>query len=120
MTIESANDYGAVMVVSLDGQPIAAAGKVLVQVVTQEQNYGWVDVQEGEWRKVTNLGTPPIDVKNIAGKVTIARPDAASLKVTALDPNGYPTDRKVQTTVADGRLTITLLPDVLYYVVERR
>jgi hypothetical protein len=120
VTIESGNDYGAVMVVSLDGRPIASAGKVLVQAATQEQNYGWQDVQQGEWRKVTSLGTPPIDVKDVAGTVTIVRPDATQLKVTALDPNGYPTDRKVETTAADGRLTVTLLPDVLYYVVEGR
>ncbi len=83
-------EYGALMVVSLDGQPLARAGKVLIQAATEEQNYGRTEEQDGKWLKVTNLGTPPIDVKDVTGTVTIARPDAARLKVTALDLNGYP------------------------------
>jgi len=113
-------DYGALMVVSLDGQPLDKAARVLIQAASTERNYGWKAEQDGEWLKVTDLGTPPINVKDIVGTVTIARPDAAQLTVTALDVNGYPTNRPVETKVADGRLSVTLVPDVLYYVVEAR
>jgi len=113
-------DYGSLMVVSLDGRPLAQSRKVLVQAATTEQNYGCKEEQEGEWLKVTDLGTPPINVKNIAGNVIIRRPDAGSLKVTALDLNGYPTDRHVPVAVGEDQLSITLLPDVLYYVIEIR
>ena len=52
--------------------------------------------------------------------MTVNRADAAELSVTALDLNGYATDRKAPVAVGGGSLSITLLPDVLYYVVERQ
>jgi hypothetical protein len=86
-------EYGPLMVVSLDGRPLAQSRGMLVQAASMERNYGWQEQQDGEWLKVTDLGTPPINVRDITGIVIIRRPDAASLKLTALDLNGYPTDR---------------------------
>jgi hypothetical protein len=52
--------------------------------------------------------------------VSIRRRDAGSLKVTALDANGYPIDREPAVVRTSGSLAISLLPDVLYYIIERR
>jgi hypothetical protein len=50
-------------------------------------------------------------VKELAGTVKLKRPDAARLKVTALNFNGYPA--KDAGTAAE----IKLLPDVVYYLI---
>ena len=118
VTIESGNDYGSVIVTSLTGEPIASAARVLVQVMSEDTNFGWQDVPEGQMKRIASLGGPPLNVRDLAGRVTIRRPDAASLKVVPLDPNGYPVVKAVAQTQAGGGLSITLAPDVLYYVVE--
>jgi hypothetical protein len=115
------NEYGALIVTALDDRPIKEAPRVLVQVMTEETTFGWQDASaEGGMKKIVSMGTAPINVKQIAGKVSLTRPDAASLKATALDPNGYPLARQVRTEVAGDTFTLTCEPDVLYYVIERQ
>ena len=43
VTIDSQNEYASVLVVSLDGEPLARSRKVLVQVGTQARPTGWVE-----------------------------------------------------------------------------
>lgn len=115
------SEYGCVIVTALDDRPIKEAPRVLVQVMTEETMFGWQDAPaEGGMKKIVSMGTAPINVKQIAGKVSLTRPDAASLKATALDPNGYPLARQVRTEAAGDTFTLTLEPDVLYYVTERQ
>lgn len=120
VVIESGNEYASIMVAALDDEPIASAAAVLVQVMTEETNYGWRDEPDGDMKRVTALGSPPLNVKKIAGRITLRRPGAASLKVTALGPNGYPLDRQVKAQGAGDMLTFTLEPDVIYYVVRSK
>jgi len=125
VTVKSGNDYGCVLVVSLTDEPLVASRKVLVQAMTDELTYGWktkpiTDPQHGKGLELLDIGVPPLNVRNIAGTVTLRRPDAARLTVTALDGNGYPMKRKVAVEAVGDGLTITLEPDVLYYVIERR
>lgn len=116
-----ANDFGTVTVVSLDGRPIADSGRVLVQVMTQEQPTGFREAGG----VIKDLGSAPFGVRKIAGTVELTfagggpAGDGAA-KVTAVDPNGYATPAKVTATPAGaGGVRIELLPDVLYYVVGR-
>ena len=62
-------------------------------------------------RRITSIGHDPWLVREIRGTVKFRRADASSLKVTALDANGYPVK---QAGTADD---IRLLPNVLYYVI---
>lgn len=113
--IASGNEYGAVLVVAMDGKPLAASGKMLLQVMSEDANNGWVAPGRGV-RRIDDVGGPPVVVRNIAGRVTFARPDAASLKVTPLDPNGYPTASPAPLG-AKGELQ--LRPTTIYYIIEK-
>ena len=111
---QSTNDYGSMLLVALDDQALAQSSKMLLQVMTEEKSFGWAtDVPTGQ-RTITNAGQPPVMVRNISGLVRLKRADAAALRVTALDFNGY----------RDGAALlhgagIQLRPDRLYYLIEK-
>ncbi|MFP4380397.1 MAG: hypothetical protein ACLFUS_07830 [Candidatus Sumerlaeia bacterium] len=113
MSIESPMQYGTIVAVAMDGKPLTSSGKILLQVMSQAQDYGYEAKPETGMRKITNRGTAPIIVKDFAGKVSIKRADADLLSVTSLDFNGYSTDQ------AKGAATIGLKKDVLYYIIEK-
>ena len=122
VTIRSGNEYGTVLVVSMDGRPLNESEEILVQVMTEERNYGWKtgtekDEQGQEWRVIEDIGAPPIVVKKFEGTVTLRRPDAEALKVIALDHNGY--KRQELAGGSDGEVIINLLDDCLYYVIQK-
>jgi hypothetical protein len=117
MTIKSTNEYGTVLLVALDDQPLATSQRMLLQVMTEDRNYGW-ETQPAEAdaivkQRITNLGSPPIVVRQVAGSIALKRADAAKLRVTALDFNGY--ERQELGSAAEVRL----LPDCLYYVIRK-
>ena len=118
ITIRSGNEYGTVLMVSMDGKPLSSSRRMLLQVMTEDRNYGWktVDVRmDGQTRKrITSLGSPPIVVREVAGAVSFARDDASDLRVTALDHNGYG-----RQDLPIGAAKIELLPDCLYYVISK-
>ena len=105
-------EYGSVVVVSLDGKPIKESGKLLLQVMSQDSVYGFQTSGTGKLT-ITDVGTAPLVVKKLKGIVSLKRADAATLKVTALDANGYPK----QTLPKGG--SITLLEDTFYYLIEK-
>lgn len=111
------NEYASLLLVSLDGEPLSTSGRMLLQVMTEDRNYGWSAEAAGGKdpgkRRITSLGAPPIVVRQIAGTVSLKRADAESLRVTALDFRGYP--RKELGHAAQ----IQLLPDCLYYVIQK-
>ncbi len=124
--IEPGNEYGSVLLVSLDGAPLAQSGRMLLQVMSEEQNFGWqtTEVQhedkQGQVRtmqRIDDAGQPPVVVRDLAGVVTLQRPDAARLTVTALDANGYP--QQALDAGRDGQVRVELLPECLYYLIER-
>jgi hypothetical protein len=114
ITIASGNEYGAVMLVSLDGKPLASSAKMLLQVMTEDNNNGWSAPGQG-MRKVVDIGGPPLVVRNLSGRVTFKRGDASSLKVSPLDFNGYRSG--AASLGATG--TLELKPRTLYYVIEK-
>jgi len=124
--IKSAIEYGSIIAVSLDRKSLRSSGKILVQVMTEDQNYGWetkmTDVPQKKgpaipMKEITSLGEPPICVKNIEGILTLKRSDASSLKVTALDLNGY---AKKELPAGTGDIVkIDFLPDCLYYIISK-
>jgi hypothetical protein len=114
LTIESPLDYGTILLVAMDGQPLRTSRRMLLQVFSEEQNHGWSAPGEGV-RAIAETGGPPLVVRKFEGKVALRRPDAAALKVKALDAGGYE-DKAAKPGPASA---LTLLPSTLYYVIEK-
>jgi hypothetical protein len=112
VTIAAAMDYGTVLVVALDDQPLATSRRMLLQVMSEETNYGWSAPGEG-LRAIKDVGGPPLVVRKFGGTVSFKRPDAATLKVTALDFNGY------KDKDAGAAAKIPLLESTMYYLIEK-
>ncbi len=106
-------DVAHVMVVSLDGQPLATSKRMLLQVMTEERPTNFRSESLGDRRhRITSIGENPWVVRNLEGVVRLRRFDASKLKVTALDQFGQPTSN------ASPGDTIRLRPDSLYYSIE--
>ena len=122
--VESGNEYGSVLVVSLDGKPLTTSRRILVQIATEERNFGFQtepgsavprgSKQPLRGNKIVKLGGPPLGVRKFAGNVTVKTSGA---KVLALDCHGYLVRELAGR--ADGGTAIHLLDDCLYYVVEK-
>lgn len=114
LVISSPLELGHVVAVSLDGKPLATSDRVLLQVMTEEKATDFATTLVSEHvRRITNIGHDPWLVKEIKGTVRFRRPDAARLKVTALDFNGY---SQGPAGTADE---IKLGPKTLYYLIGR-
>ena len=113
LTIETPLEYGSVLLVAMDGLPIRTSRKLLLQVMSEDNNYGWSAPGTG-MRTVVDAGGPPIVVKKFSGRVSLKRADAESMKVKALDFNGY---EDPSCPCGSGR-DIALLPTTIYYVIE--
>lgn len=114
VTIESANEYASILLVSLDDRPIGESGRLLLQAMTEESNFGWSAPPGGDGvRTIVSPGSAPVVVRAINGRVTLSVPDAGSLRVTPMDHDGRPTPR-----VTPGPV-IALEPATLWYVIER-
>ncbi len=113
LTVESPLEYGSLLVVALDGQPLGQSARVLVQVMSEEKPFGWQTDAPGGVRTIQNAGQAPILVREFAGTVTFKRP-AAGTRLTPLDANGLATAEPVPFT---GELR--LRPDTFYYLLTR-
>jgi hypothetical protein len=111
LTLTTDLDYGTVVLVAMDDQPLGRSRRMLLQVMSEEQNFGW-KTRGFPQKTIESVGTPPLIVQNLSGKVSLQRSDAARLKVTALDANGYPTATQKNAS------QITLRPATLYYLIE--
>jgi hypothetical protein len=111
--ISSGMNPGHIILVSLDGQPIRSSKKMLLQVMSEEENSGWqTEPFETNKKKIVSIGTDPWKVKSMEGVVHLKHLVSEELKTTALDPNGYP--------VAEVGLArdIQLRPEIIYYLIH--
>lgn len=115
VVLESPMEYGSILLVPLDGQPLVNSGKILLQVMSEERPHRWetADSDAEGLRAITNTGEPPLLIKELEGHVALKRKDAAGLKVTVLDVNGYPTGDSF--SHGEG---ISLQRDKFYYLIE--
>ncbi len=123
LVIDCQNEYASIVCVPLDDKPLAQSQRILLSVVTEEQDYGYSTTsttlkpkrskQRVEGVQITNLGTSPIQHREPEAIISFKRADANRLTVTAVDWNGYP--------VADhGRADrIELRGDVINYLIHR-
>ncbi|MCX7419288.1 MAG: hypothetical protein NT013_07095 [Planctomycetia bacterium] len=113
VTLSIPRDVAHVIVVSLDGRPLAQSKRMLLQVMTEERPTGFRSESLGERRhRITSIGENPWQVRKLDGVVRLRRSDAQNFKVTALDQFGQPTSN---TSSADA---ILLQADTLYYTIE--
>jgi hypothetical protein len=112
LALSSRMQYGTVLLVALDDQPLQQSQRMLLQVMSTDENSGW-QTSGSDPKTIQQVGNPPLMVKKLSGRVTLNRSDARSLRITALDANGYP-----KTTV-DHTDRFNLLPDAFYYLIEK-
>jgi hypothetical protein len=114
LVIASEMELGHIVVVPLDNQPLAVSQKMLLQVMSEEKASGFeTESVAAGVRRIVNIGTDPWLVKEYKGLVTFKRGDAAQLKVTALDANGY-----AESNLGTAE-QVKLQPRTLYYLINR-
>jgi hypothetical protein len=107
-------ELGHLLVVSLDGQPLASSRQMLLQVMSEEKPTDYATEPAGQGlKRIVNIGKDPWLVKELKGQVRFKGADTGGLKVTALDFNGYPTARSWTTN------QIQLEPHTVYYRISR-
>ncbi|CAN0502846.1 unnamed protein product, partial [Phaeothamnion confervicola] len=82
LVIASQMDLGAVVAVALDGQPLTTSGKILVQVMSEEQPLGFETAPYPDlagFLSIKKAGAPTWSLKSISGSIQFTRPDAAQL-----------------------------------------
>jgi hypothetical protein len=113
VVIESPLEYGSLLVVALDTEPLARSARQLVQVMSEEKPLGWETDAPTGIRTIRNAGQAPILVRQFAGSVKWKVPPSGA-KITPLDVNGYPAGKP---DAFAGELK--LAPETLYYLIER-
>ena len=127
-SVESGNDYGTCVAVSLDGKPLAASAKVLIQCGTNTLPSGWTESaapaeaakpgKKGapdDLRTIDSIGKAPWMMEKV--RMTITLKNTALTKATALDANGYAA-AEVKIARDGGSLRLTLPEDALHVVLE--
>ncbi len=112
VTLRSEIDYGTILLVALDSQPLAQSRQMLLQVMSEEQNFGWQTTGHPQ-KTIQNTGTTPVIVRRLTGQVTVKAGQSGKLRVTPLDVNGYPIDKPMTTS------QLSLQPETFYYLIER-
>ncbi|MBD5778516.1 hypothetical protein IEN85_03355 [Pelagicoccus sp. NFK12] len=123
VTFESTGPSVSATVVSLDGYPIVASGKLLVQVGTRARPTGWEDEEatvevSGELvqaRKILSYGEAPWRLETAGLKVRIKNLGIQSAH--ALDANGMPI-AEVSLQVEEGVVSFDFPEGTLYVVLE--
>jgi hypothetical protein len=114
LDIASDLELGHILAVALDDAPLATSKRILLQVMSEEKSAGFVtEPVEAGSRRIVNLGRDPWMVRKLEGTVRFQRPDAAQLKATPLDFNGYPAGPALPAG------EIKLEPRTMYYLIER-
>ena len=111
------NEFASVVVVSLDGRPLAKSKRILIQAMTEEQPYGF----RTEGNRITSMGGSPFGVRKLGIQVALRLEGTGDPRVVALDENGYATAKTVVTRRTGGEksFAVQLAPDSIYHVVER-
>ena len=122
--LRSGNDFGALMAVSLDDQPLAQSNRVLLQYATRSRPTGWQDrpvtlaLQGGvqlPGREVVSIGQAPWRVEQPRLEVSLRNP--ALRRATALDMNGMPVAEVPLRRDADG-VHLRFPPGSMYLVLR--
>ncbi len=117
VAITCGNEFGSILVISLDERPLRESNRVLVQTMTEERPYGFRAAKG----VIADLGGSPFNIRAIDAGLVLRFVGAGSFRVIVLDEDGYATDRTVVQS-GDGiaaPLSVTLPADAVHCVVER-
>ena len=120
LIVESKNDYGTVLAVSMDGQPLATSRKVLVQCGTKMRPTGWKAdpaTHEGaKGERLVSTGVMPwrVDVN----ATTILLKTKTLKKATVLDTSGFPRGSATVEPVGSSAVKFAFPRDAMWVVLE--
>ncbi|PIE22956.1 MAG: hypothetical protein CSA62_09475 [Planctomycetota bacterium] len=109
--MESQNEYGSILVVSLDGKPLRSSKSILVQAATEDMPYGFETAKSGGYRRITKLGGYPLNVRRIRASLSLR---SGARRAIVLDGNGYESKRKRPLSRRAGRIKFDLPEDSIY------
>jgi len=117
--IASGNDYGTLIAVSMDNQPLATSKKILVQIGTSARPTGWktkpATVGKVPGEQVVSFGKAPWAI--VETDVTLTIRNAALTKAQILDPNGMPVS-ELPLEKAGGAVKLKIPANTLYLVLQ--
>lgn len=100
------NDFCSLMLVPLDGKPVAQSSRLLLAAT------GWCGNTDMQWdekrRAIPGWGRGPVLIEPVTGTVTLRGLAAISLRARALTTAGAPTDAAIPVAAASGAFTLTL------------
>lgn len=111
--LESRNEYGTVLVVSLDGRPLKDSKKILIQAGTEDRTYGYrtEDLGNGK-RRITDVGGYPLMVRKVEASVTLK--GRSGMTPMILNQTGYPRGDSARVEQSGEGQNIILPSDSLY------
>jgi hypothetical protein len=124
LTVVSGNEYATVLAVSMDDQPLAESGQILVQVGTRARPTGWEqrpvrweddDGTAHEGYEIVNFGRAPWQVIRNSVTVSVANSEVSEAVVVGM--NGMPRGQ-VRLRGSGGRATFVMPPDAKYVVLR--
>lgn len=75
LVITSDLDLGHIIVVSLDDQPLATSGRILLQVMSEKQASGFAtEPVSPTVKRIARIGHDPWQVKDLSGSVRLKPP----------------------------------------------
>ena len=105
-------DNAHLILVSIDGEPIARSHKMLLQAMSEERASGFATEDAGNGlRKITNIGRDPWQVKKLQG--TVKFKSGSALQIQPLDFHGYARGESIRGS------ELQLAPETIYYLVTR-
>jgi hypothetical protein len=115
--IDSGNAYGSILVVSLDGEPLASSRRILIQAGTEDRTHGYRTEPAGEGKqRIVDLGNYPLIVRHVDADVTLK---SKVRTAEVLDGNGSPTGQAASLETTDEGTRISLPSQGLYTLVVR-
>jgi hypothetical protein len=124
VTITSGNDYATVFVVALDGQPLRASRKILVQTGTSARLQGWQTKPaqfKGDGKQLLDgfeivaTGKPPWRIVDTDVSLALKNPNIKG--ATLLDTSGY-SIKGIEGARTERTFTLNLPPNALYVILE--
>jgi hypothetical protein len=119
LSIQSQNEYVAVLAVSLDGKDLVEAGRILVQVTTRCRPYGWKQRPAGRKDyefEIVDTGSVPWNVENTRMSIELRR--GRVRRADLLDANFLPIRSLDLQLSADGPVHLTLPPEAMYVLLR--
>src|SRR5690606_32102250 len=113
LSLETDAEILNLLLVSLDDRPIRSSRRMLLQVLTEEMNTDFkVEMEGSGMKQIVSIGIDPWLVRSITGRLSF---EGEPVRISTYDQSGYPLS-----TVAESTDSFRLLPDVIYYLVERK